>query len=82
MKYTTLQELREDKYLPKAIRFINTLLHRSVLLRFIEINDWKHNTHPSVYISNKKNMFRYRKFQGFTENTIREAISFYNRELK
>lgn len=82
MRIETLKECDKSKY-EKLTKFIYDLLRdknlkRQIPLSHIDINDWESNLIPSVYIHNKKNMFKTRRYHRCSEYDILLAIKFYN----
>jgi hypothetical protein len=82
MKIETLQKCDKSKYY-KLTNFIYSLLrdkelNRQTPLEYIDINDWECNTKPSIYIHNKKNMFKIKRYSRCSEYDVKLAIKFYN----
>ena len=82
MRIETLRELDRSKY-TKLTNFIYALmidskLERVVPLSHIDVNDWENNLFPSVYVHNKNNMFKMKKYRRTSPFDLVNAIKFYN----
>ncbi len=66
----------EGKF-PKLENFIRELINNSVPLNYIDKNDWESNCSPSVYIHNKKNMFKLRRYSRASKTDLKQALKFF-----
>lgn len=78
MKLTTLETIKNDKMYARAIPFITALLGEGVPLDCIDTNDFHCNLYPSVYVHNKTNQFKVKKYRRMSLKDIDMAIAFYN----
>ena len=86
MKIETLKQLDLSPQ-KKLINFIyncmrDKILNRLIPLSHIDVNDWETNRMPGVYIHNKNNMFKMKRYCRCSDFDIQLAIDFYNKNYK
>jgi len=83
MKIETLWQIETQAIYKKAVDFIYKLLidknlEWRIKIRYININDFHSNLYPSVYIHNKYNPLKVKKYRRFSDYDLRNAIKFHN----
>jgi hypothetical protein len=73
--YNQLKDL--TGHYPKLVKFIK-VLRAELPLSHIDTNDWQCNTRPSVYVHNKKNMFKLARYSRCSKYDIKLALKFFN----
>lgn len=82
MKIETLKKIEIDPVYKKGVDFIYSLmidkkLNRQINLQYINVNDWYSNLYPSVYIHNKDNPIKVKKYRRFSNFDLKNAIKFH-----
>ena len=60
------------------VAFIRKLRKRGIPLSHIETNDWSSNLSPGVYVKNKHNQFKTRRYVRCADKDVTRAWKFYN----
>ncbi len=63
-------------HFPKLVVFVQALME-VIPLASIDINDWQCNTSPGVYVHNKQNHFRMKRYCRCAKSDVARAIKFY-----
>lgn len=83
MKIDTYIDLRSNyrKVYPKLVRFIESLHEVDrIPVKFIDINDWPNNLCPGVYIHNRENPFKIRRYSRCSLHDMFLAKIFYRKK--
>ena len=79
MKPETLNQLRDLKdHYPRLVKFVVWAVER-LGLAYVDINDWQCNLKPGVYIHNRKNRFKIRRYCRCSQHDRTLALRFYNK---
>jgi hypothetical protein len=78
MRVDTFERLEKSEF-RRLVSFIYGLVGAGVSLALIYTNDWENNTKPSVYVSNKNNRFKYRRYSRTSNFDLLNAIKFINK---
>ena len=61
---------------PKLCSFVCCLYENGIPLKLIDTNDWENSYKPSIYVHNKYNQFKIKRYSRCSEFDLINAIKF------
>lgn len=80
MKIEHFERLKGQSIYREGVTFIKKLLALGVPIEYLDVNDWHSNINPSVYVHNKNNRFRAKKYKRFSIYDVSNAKKFYDKD--